>query len=117
MKIWEAELILIYNMEDKWEARFSFESDGKEYKLNESTKEWTNWEGWIGSKIPINMTVDRTYSGELKIVQGFDRELNSNELFVLEQEMRKLMVLRLANERESIIDKYKNKINAVLEGV
>ena len=53
MKIWEAELILIYNMEDKWEARFSFESDGKEYKLNESTKEWTNWEGWIGSKIPI----------------------------------------------------------------
>ena len=117
MKIWEASLILIYNLNDEWESIFSFKSDDKDYTANEDTKEWTSWKNWIGNKIPMNMTVDKTYNGELKIIQGFDRELNENELFTLEQEMRKLMVVKLNEERESILDKYKNKINAVLNGI
>lgn len=115
MKIWEAELILIYNMNDEWEAVFSFESDGRDYKANKDTREWTNWEGWIEHRIPMDIKIDRTYSGELKIVQGFDRELSSNVLSALEQEMRKVMAFNLNTEKLCMIDKYENKINAVLK--
>ena len=117
MKIWEAELILFYSDESKWETRFSFETDDKNYKFNEKTNQWAYWEGWIGNQIPIAMTVDRTYCGELKVVQGFDRELNQEELFIVEQEMRKLLVKKLNQEREIMIKKYEDKINSVLEGI
>lgn len=117
MKIWKAELILFYNDENKWEVKFVFEADDIEYEVNEKTKEWTHWKGWIGTQIPMNMTVDRTYCGELKIVQGFDRELDEKELFNLEQEMRKLLVKKLNQEREIMMKKYENKINTVLEGI
>lgn len=117
MKIWQAELMLFYNDKSKWETIFSFETDDKDYKFNEKTKQWTHWECWIGTQIPMNMTVDRTYCGELKIVQGFNRELNEKELFELEQEMRKLLVNKLNQEREIMIKKYKDKVNAVLEGI
>lgn len=117
MKIWEAELILFYNDESKWEAIFSFKTDDKDYKCNEKTKHWTHWEGWFGTQIPMNMKVDRTYCGELKIIQGFDRELSKKELFELEQEMRKLLAKKLNQEREIMIKKYEEKINAVLEYV
>lgn len=81
MKIWEANLVLVYNMNDKQEAIFSFNSDDKDYTANEDTKEWISWKGWSGNKAPMNMTTDRTYSGELKIVKGFDRELKVLDIF------------------------------------
>lgn len=117
MKIWKAELILFYNDESKWETRFSFETDDNDYEINEKTKEWRHWKGWIGTQIPMNMKVSRTYCGEMKIVQGFDRELSEKELLELEQEMRKILVKKLNQEREVVIKKYEDKINAVLEEI
>ena len=62
------------------------------------------------------MTVEQNgYSG-LRVVQGFDRELNKDELNVLETEMRKMMVKELDNQRKRTLDEYKDKIKAVLEG-
>lgn len=115
MKIYKARLILNYTMDDKWDTRFYFELQDKEYKLNEKTNEWTHIDGWIVKRIPMNMTVEQNgYSG-LRVLQGFDRELNKDELSILETEMRKMMVKELDNQRKRTLDEYKNKINAVLE--
>ena len=41
MKIWKAELILNYTMEDKWESNFYFELQGEDFKANEKFDKWT----------------------------------------------------------------------------
>lgn len=72
MKIWKAELTLIYTMEDKWESNFYFELQGEDLKANEKFDKWTYFKNWVGKEIPMNMEIDHCcYSGK-KVVQGFD---------------------------------------------
>lgn len=113
MKIWKAKLILIYDENNNWNSIFHFDSDDKDYIADENAKEWTYWQNWTARVIPMNMTVNRTFSDSLTIVQGFDRELQANELCILEQEMRQLMIKTLKQEREYFLDEYNNKINAL----
>lgn len=117
MKIYKARLILNYTMDDKWDTRFYFELQDKEYKLNEKTNEWTHIDGWIVNRIPNEMIVEQNGYDGLRVVQGFDRELNKNELNVLETEMRKMMVKELDVQRKRFLKEHGNKIKAVWEGI
>ncbi len=117
MKIYKARLILDYTMDDKWDTRFYFELQDKEYKLNKKTNEWTYIDGWIVNRIPNEMIVEQNGYDGLRVVQGFDRELNKDELSILETEMRKMMVKELDKQRKRFLKEHGNKIKAVWEGM
>lgn len=117
MKIYKARLILNYTMDDKWDARFYFELQDKEYKLNEQTNEWTHIDGWMVNRIPNEMIVEQNGYDGLRVVQGFDRELSRDELKMLELEMRKTMVKELDIQRKRFLKEHGNKIKAVWEGI
>ncbi len=113
MKIWKAELHLIYSINDKWQTHFYFELQEEDYKENKKFNEWTYSKDWIGYKIPMNMQVENSgYSG-LKVVQGFDHELAEDELKILEIEMRKVLRKYLAHEKENYIETYLEKMNSI----
>lgn len=117
MKVWEARLILNYTMDDTWETRFVFELQDKDYKFIDNNNEWVHRDGWIINRISAKMTVEQNgYSG-FRVVQGFDRELNKDELSVLEIEMREMMVKELDNQRKRFLKEHGNKIKAVWEGI
>lgn len=117
MKIWKARLILNYTMDDTWETRFNFKLQDKDYKLNKKTNEYTHIDGWVVNRIPNEMIVEQNGCEGLRVVQGFDRELNKNELNVLEAEMRKMMVKELDIQRKRFLKEHGNKIKAVWEGI
>lgn len=117
MIIWKARLILDYTMDDTWETRFYFTLQNEDYKLNEKADEWIHIDGWTVKRIPMNMTVEQNGYDGLRVVQGFDRELNKNELNVLETEMRKIMVKELDVQRKRFLKEHGNKIKAVWEGI
>lgn len=114
MKIWKAELILTINMEDKYETFFRFEEQKGNYEINRKSNEWVYLEGWISTRIPMNMTVENHSYNGLKVIQGFNHELTEEELNVLEKNMRDVMIKRLGEDREFMIRQYNRKIKAVL---
>lgn len=115
MKIWRAELILNINMEEEYVTYFIFDEQKEDFKVNEKFNEWIHWGGWISTKIPMSMRIDRSF-GVIRVVQGFDHELAKEELDMLEKNMRKLMVKQLEQDRVDMIDQYSRKIQAVIDG-
>ena len=113
MKIWKAELILICGENIKYEIDFYFELQEKEYKLNEKFNEWIHSKSWICSRIPMKMSIESEYS--LKVMQGFDRELNKEELKNLKEEMKKFMIAYLEQENEIILKRYNDKVKTITE--
>lgn len=113
MKIWKAELILNYNTEDKWQTKFYFELQKEDYKVSENFHEWTYFKNWVGYRIPMKMQIENCSYGGFKIIQGFDCELNNNELVQLEKNMRNIMRKQLDYEREKYIKQYEIKLKAV----
>lgn len=113
MKIWKAELILFYNEYDKWETKFKFELDSKDYKINKKFDEWTYCKDWVMERIPMNMCVEINYSTGFKIIQGFNRELSEVELTNLRNEMTVLMKKQLNFEKENYLKKWDEKSRAV----
>ena len=111
MKVWKAELILFLNDRDEYETKFLFELSDKDYKINEERKEYLYFKDWVGERIPMNMSIDRTYCGDLKAIQGFDRELSEIELKDLEIAMKKLLKKQLDFEKEKYLKEYNKKIN------
>ena len=112
MKIWEAKLILFYAEDGSFKLRFTFESDDKDYKENEKFNEWFCSEGWIGYKIQMNMVIEKAY-GNLKVIQGFDHELNKEELKQLELEIRRFMRKKLDYDREIYQRDYEKKLSVI----
>lgn len=111
MKIWIAELVLIY--ENKWEAVFCFESNDREYELNEKINSYTYGKGWVYDRVPVNMRIDKTWTGNLKVHQGFDRELSEEELREVESKMKILLLKELEEEKNEYLKTYENKIEAL----
>ncbi|HCL4447179.1 TPA: hypothetical protein N2D16_002784 [Clostridium botulinum] len=113
MKIWKAELILNYNFEDKWQTKFYFEPQEEDYKVNEKFNEWTYFKNWVGYRIPMKMLIENcSYSG-LKAIQGFDHELNKDELIQLEKNMKSFMRKQLDCKKEEYLKQYENKLKAI----
>lgn len=110
MKIWKAELILLHDKE--YEMNFSFEIQEQDYKVNEKFNEWTYFESWISYKIPMNMILERYYDN-YKIIQGFDHELNEEELVQLEKDMRKAMEKQLNYDKEQFLKEYEKKLKVI----
>lgn len=113
MKIWKAEF-LIYTLDGKWESDFYFELQDEDYEVNEKFNKWTYFKDWVGYEIPMDMKIEPCCYGGKKVVQGFDRELSDNELKTLEIEMRKFMIKYLNDEREYMLNQFKEKINAIM---
>lgn len=116
MKIWKAELILFYTFEkEELQTEFIFELEEHNYKENEKFNEWIYFEDWVSDRIPVNMTIERFYDN-YKIVQGFDYELNKEELEQLEKDMRECMKKQLEYDKELYLKKYEEKLK-VIQGV
>ena len=112
MKIWEAKLILFYNDNNEYETRFDFELKGDNYEVNGSFKEWTYSEGWICNRVPMEMIAESNHV--LKIIQGFDKELNEEELKSLKEEMKIFIQRRLNYEKEIFLQRYDDKVKAII---
>lgn len=110
MKILKAELVLFNDK--KYTMIFSFELQQQDYKVNEKFNEWTYFEDWISYKIPMNMTIERYYDN-YKIIQGFDHELNEEELKQLEKDMRILMEKQLNYDKEIFLKEYEKKLKVI----
>lgn len=113
MKIWVAELILICNDENKWESIFDFKLSNKEWEFNSKNNSYTYFKNWVSDRMPINMEIDRTWTGDLKVQQGFDRKLNCEELKELKNNMKTLMLKRLENEKNEYLSTYENKLKSI----
>jgi hypothetical protein len=112
MKIWKAELNLFYNFDEELQTKFRFELQDKEYETNTKNNEWTYWENWTSERIPMEMTIEKYYDN-YKITQGFDHELNKEELKQLEIKMRELMKKQLNYDKEMYLKSYEKKLKAV----
>ena len=115
MKIWKATLVLFYNIDDEWESRFIFELQDKPFEINIYViDEWIYRDGWISTRIPMNMEVEQIVSG-YKVTQGFDHDLSKEELNKLKRIMEDKLKDYLNEEKEDYIKKYEDKIKAIEE--
>lgn len=115
MKIWKAELFLIYDLNDEWITRFNFELQDENYKINEyNDKEWVFFKNWVSYRIPKYMKVQPSTSG-FKVEQGFDYELTEEELEQLKKDMIEEMKKCLTLKKERYLQTYETQIQ-VLEG-
>ena len=114
MKIWKAELVLCYTMDDKNNIIFDFKKQKEDYEFNEHTKdEWIHSEGWICNRIPMDMIVKSNSYSVLKVIQGFDHELNTKELEQLKQKMKKAMIKKLERDKEEYLKEYDDKLKII----
>lgn len=114
MKIWEARLNLICKDVDDYELNFYFEQLQEDYKTNSKCTEWVHSKGWIYRRVPMEVTISASY-GNVSAVQGFDYELNQEELKEVEMSMRKLIREKLDSDREIYLRQYEEKLK-VLKG-
>lgn len=105
-------MILFYTDEDKYSIRFFFDSDNKDYKINEKFNEWTYYKDWIMDRIPMNMKVENTSTGSIEVIQGFDHELTIEELTEVKNEMNKKIIEYLNFEKEIFLNKQEKKLKA-----
>lgn len=111
MKVWKARLSLVANDEMKWCTHFRFELQEKDYvKINKYYVE--KGREWSSIHIPINMEYSRFYDS-FKIEQGFERELNEDELKALEAEMKNKLIETLIMDKDYYISEYEQKMKAV----
>lgn len=119
MKIYKAELIMFldydYTSKSKYGCKFSFELEKEEYKKEEKYNHYTKGEGWVNYRIPINMEIMPTAVGLYKVVQGFEKELNEEELESLKREMTLKLIEQLNKDKEDYLRKYDNKIQILNE--
>lgn len=112
MKIWKAKLVLFYIEDETYSVKFNFELQEQEYKINDKFKEWIHSKDWICDRVPMNITIERYYDN-YKIIQGFDHELNDEELKQLESDMRDLMKKQLNYDKEIYLKKFEDKLKAI----
>ena len=116
MKIWEAELNLFNDNSGKGEKTykniFSFESDEKDYKLNNPKAEYLYYDGWCCDAIPVNMTYENTIWG-LKVTQGFTEDKTEEEQEKIKQNMIAYMRECLIKEKNKIVESYDKKIESL----
>lgn len=113
VKIWKAELNLIYSLKNEWETHFYFELQEEEYRENKEFNKWTYFKNWVGKSIPMYMKVEtRGYSG-ISVVQGFDHELSVDELKTLEKDMREKLKEYLDDEKEKYLNEYMKKMKCI----
>lgn len=115
MKIWVAKLILTY-YKDEWETIFNFELSDREYELNERRDGYIYSKGWICDRIPVNIEIEKTWTG-LKVQQGFDRELNEEELREVKSEMKNLLLKDLEYEKDEYLKRYEDKVKVLREEI
>lgn len=113
MNIWKAELRLYCNEDYKYKTYFSFELQEEEYKINEKFNEWICFEDWVSYRIPMNIAIENNGYTGFKVVQGFNHELNKEELVKLEKDMRNLMRKQLDYEKVKYLEQYENKLKVV----
>lgn len=112
MKIWKAELILFFNLNDEWEIKFNFKLEEKDYKIDEKLKRMIYLKEWSYVKIPMEMEVE-DLGTNIKIIQGFDYELDKLELQELEEEMKELIKKYLYMKKEEYLKEYERKISII----
>ena len=113
MKIWKAELKLVCDDNNEYIVKFSFSQEEYEYRLNEKYNEWIYSRDFYCDRIPIEMKIEND-SYNLSIIQGFDHELNIEELKILKLEMKKFMIVYLHDENKIILKRYNDKHKAIL---
>ena len=115
MKIWEARLILRIDENDKMFKEFTCVCNANEFEVDKNNKSWkikTN-DKWIRYNIPMNPILKSRYN--ISVTQGFDHELNQEELKNVEMNMRKLIKEKLDSDMEVYRKQYEKKLK-VLEG-
>ena len=113
MKIWKAELVLFYTENDTYDIKFSLTLQEQEFEFNERTSdEWIHAKEWVVDRIPKKMNIERYYDN-YKITQGFDHELNEEELKQLEKTMRECMQKQLDCDKELYLKKYEQKLKVI----
>lgn len=122
MKIWKAELILRYTEKEEYKTEFKCELQKEEYEVL-NTKglkfAWIKADTCVylnnvtGNIIPMNANIERTIAGNLKIVQGFDHELNNEELISVKRVMSECMRNQLLYERDMYLKENENKLKAI----
>lgn len=113
IKIWKAKLVLYYTDEDTYKTKFFFDLMENEYKINEYSKdEWTYFEDWVMDRIPMKMIAEKYYDN-YNIIQGFDHELNADELIRLEADMKTFMLKHLNYDKEKCLEQFDKKFKAI----
>lgn len=110
MRIYIAELMIISDDNGDYEVTFSFEQSKREFKYNKETNEFTYFKDWVSDRIPKNMSIEPSMWGGYKVVQGFEENLNEEQLKKLEDGMRMLLMAKLEMEKEKAVNRFEEKI-------
>lgn len=116
MKIWKARLNLICMDTYEYDLNFNFELLDEDYQVNKNYNEWIHPEGWICKRVPVEATILTSYNN-ISVTQGFDHELNQEELKDVEMNMRKLIKEKLNDNMEIYKKQYSEKLKVLECGV
>lgn len=120
MKIWKATLTLGLNSNGEWETVFEFNEEPKnrDYRVHSiNNNEWVAVVNWGIYIVPKNKTIyNGAYSANY-VTQGFDYELNKNELKTLEKDMKDFMFAKLSDEHEDCVKLYDGKMQFIKESM
>lgn len=111
MKVWEARLILTLDMDDNWVVFFNFKEQEEDYTKSNNYY-WELGKTWVANRIPISMQLSRHYSS-YTAVQGFERELNEDELQELKENMKSFLIQEIEREKADYLTAYQKKINCL----
>lgn len=112
MKIWKARLNLICMDTYEYDLNFNFKLLDKDYQENKNYNEWIYLEPWIAGRVPMEMTLSTGYDN-ISVIQGFDHELNQEELKDVEINMRKLIKEKLNDNMEIYKKQYEKKLKVL----
>lgn len=113
MKIYIAELMIISDDNNDYEVTFSFEESRRDFEFNETTNEFVYFKDWVADRVPRKMSIEPSMWGGFKIVQGFTKDLNDEELSRLEESMRALLIAKLDYEKRKKAEMFDKKIDTL----
>lgn len=120
MKIWKATLTLGLNSYGKWETIFKFdkEPENRDYRVHSiNNDEWVAVVNWDVFLMPKNKTIYNWCYSTTYAIQGFDYELNRDELRVLEKDMEIFMFTKLIEKYEGCVELYDGKMQFIKESI
>lgn len=111
MQVWEARLRLVCNDDYQYESRFSFKLQNEDHiKYRHSYIESNP--SWTPNVIPVNMQVSN-YCENYRAVQGFEKELDDDELIELEKQMKAALIDKMTLDMENYMELYNRRIKCL----
>lgn len=113
MQVWETRLRLVCQDDYQYESHFSFKSHSEDYiKYKHSYIESNS--SWTPNVIPVDMQVTHYYDN-YRAVQGFERELNEDELAELKEKMKTAIVNKMTLDMKDYMELYNRRMKCLEE--